>query len=274
VFVRRYGEGTNMDKESLEFLLARGLSVGEIARRFGKDPSTVSYWLKKHGVEAPNREKHAAKGGIQRERLVSLVELGLSIAEIAKEVGRSKGTVQYWLRRHRLRTRNVLARTSPERLRLAKEAGQLIVMNSCAHHGETEFFLEGRGYYRCKRCRSEAVARRRRKVKEILVAEAGGRCRLCGYDRSVAALEFHHLDPATKRMPLSSQGISYGIETLREEARKCVLLCGNCHAEVENGVVTVPATVGARLVRRGPDARVVEGYTVIWGSSTGRANGC
>ena len=106
------------------------------------------------------------------------------------------------------------------------------------------------------------------------MAEAGGRCRLCGYDRAVAALEFHHLDPETKRMPLSSQGVAYAIETLREEARKCVLLCGNCHAEVENGVVAAPATVGGRMVRRGPDAPIVDGYKVIWGSSIGRANGC
>lgn len=75
-------------------------------------------------------------------------------------------------------------------------------------------------------------------------------------------------------MPLSSQGVAHGIATLREEARKCVLLCGNCHAEVENGVVTAPATVGGRLVPRGPDARVVDGYTVIRGNSTGRVLGC
>jgi transposase-like protein len=263
-----------MEKESLEFLLARGLSVAEIGRRFGKDPSTVSYWLKKHGLEAPNREKHAGRGGIERERLEPLVAGGMSIAEISQEIGRSKGTIQYWLRCYGLRTKNGIDRRSRRRLRAGKEKGQLIVMSNCARHGETEFFLEGRGYYRCRRCRSEAVARRRRKVKEILVAEAGGRCRLCGYDRSVAALEFHHLDPATERMPLSSQGVAHGIATLREEATKCVLLCGNCHAEVENRVVTAPATVGGRLVRRRPDARVVDGYTVIWGSSTGRANGC
>jgi hypothetical protein len=111
---------------------------------------------------------------------------------------------------------------------------------SCVRHGETEFILEGRGYYRCKRCRAEAVARRRRKVKEILVAEAGGCCLICGYDRAIAALEFHHLDPSEKRMALSSQGIAYALDTLREEAAKCVLLCANCHVEVENGVIALP----------------------------------
>jgi len=37
--------------------------------------------------------------------------------------------------------------------------------------------LEGRGYYRCVRCRSEAVSKRRRTVKRKLVEEAGGRVR-------------------------------------------------------------------------------------------------
>jgi hypothetical protein len=40
----------------------------------------------------------------------------------------------------------------------------------------TDFWLEGRGYYRCKRCRMERVSRRRIAIKAILVTEAGGRC--------------------------------------------------------------------------------------------------
>ncbi len=57
---------------------------------------------RKYGLEAVNREKHAAKGGIDRERLEELVEAGMSIAEIAAEVERSKATVRHWLRRYGL----------------------------------------------------------------------------------------------------------------------------------------------------------------------------
>jgi hypothetical protein len=104
--------------------------------------------------------------------------------------------------------------------------------------------LEGRGYYRCTRCRARQVSNRRRKVKRILVAEAGGRCLVCGYDRHPAALEFHHLDPAAKSFNLSLRGVTRKIDALREEARKCVLLCANCHAEVEAGVTAVEAPRG------------------------------
>ena len=83
---------------------------------------------------------------------------------------------------------------------------------------------------------SEAVTTYRRSVKRRLVEEAGGSCRLCGYDRCIAALEFHHIDPSTKRFSLSLKGVARAFETVREEAAKCVLLCSNCHSEVETGV--------------------------------------
>jgi hypothetical protein len=110
----------------------------------------------------------------------------------------------------------------------------------CVHHGETEFWLTGRGTYRCKRCRSEAVSRRRRRVKEILVEEAGGRCCICGYDRNMRALSFHHLDPSNKRHEINAKGVAIALDKLRVEARKCVLVCSNCHAEVEDGMTPVP----------------------------------
>src|SRR2546429_1544516 len=102
--------------------------------------------------------------------------------------------------------------------------------------GGTVFCRRGWAFYRRKRCRSEAVTRRRRKVKETLVAEAGGRCCVCGYDRCIGALEFHHLDPAAKTLGVSYGGLAHALATLRAETSKCVLLCANCHAEVENGV--------------------------------------
>jgi hypothetical protein len=163
----------------------------------------------------------------------------MTIAEIAAEVGLSKGAVRHWLGRYGLRMKNTRGRR-PGELRRAKDAGKLTVTIACSHHGETDFILEGRGYYRCKRCRTERVARHRRKLKAVLVEEAGGRCVICGYDRRNRALEFHHVDPAEKRLQLSSNGVTLSLDVLRAEARKCVLLCSNCHAEVEDGCVVLP----------------------------------
>ena len=50
-----------------------------------------------------------------------------------------------------------------------------------------------------------------------------------------------------KRLQIGWNGVTQSLETLRTEAQKCVLLCSNCHAEVEDGVDELPATVSAEL---------------------------
>jgi transposase len=226
-----------VDKNSLQLLLGQGLSIERIAKRFGKDPSTVSYWMKKHGLTSPHREKHAAKGGIDREELTALVKAGASIEAIAVALDRSGATVRHWLAKYGLETQATVQRRAG---RAARESGHVIVKRECRHHGLTNFWLEGRGAYRCVRCRQEAVTRRRRKVKEILVREAGGACLVCGYDKWLGALQFHHVDPQQKQFGLGDTGVTRALERARREASKCVLLCSNCHAEIEGGVLTLP----------------------------------
>lgn len=73
----------------------------------------------------------------------------------------------------------------------------------------------------------------------LLVAEAGGACVICGYERCPAALQFHHLQPSDKSFVISRRGVTRSLDEARAEAAKCVLLCANCHAEVEVGMATV-----------------------------------
>lgn len=230
-----------MDRAMLETLLEEGHSLAEIGRRCGgRHESTVAYWLARHGLAAAGAERNRAKGGLEREQLEAFVARGLSIAEIAREVERSKATVRYWLGRFGLRTSRRAGRPGPAGAESARAAGLRSALMLCERHGEQQFLIDRRGVYRCRRCSSEAVSRRRRKVKAILVAEAGGSCRLCGYSASPRALHFHHLDPEQKRFALNARGVSLSLERLRAEARKCILLCSNCHAEVEHGMVEPP----------------------------------
>jgi 5-methylcytosine-specific restriction endonuclease McrA len=114
----------------------------------------------------------------------------------------------------------------------------------CRRHGQVVFhrYSEGtRGHrWRCKRCVGEAVTRRHQKVKRILVAEAGGCCAVCGYARCVVNLHFHHVDPAQKAFAVTvASGKS--LDAYRAEAQKCVLVCANCHGEIEAGLIPSPA---------------------------------
>jgi hypothetical protein len=94
--------------------------------------------------------------------------------------------------------------------------------------------------WKCKRCVGEAVTRRLQKVKRILVQEAGGACAVCGYARCVVNLHFHHVDPAAKAFALSV-ATGKSLAALQEEAKKCVLVCANCHGEIETGLIPSPA---------------------------------
>jgi len=217
-----------MEREELELYLAEGLSLERIGELVGKAGSTVGYWVKRYGLLAANRDRHAPRGGLERETLERFVARGWSMRAMARELDVSLGTVRHWMKRYRLTATAYVRRgqhvEKPPELRRA-----------CRRHGLTAFTLTSQGGYRCKGCRSDAVSARRRRVKRILVDEAGGKCSLCGYDRYVGALEFHHVDPATKSFTLSHGGVTNSLARARLEASKCLLLCSNCHAEVEGG---------------------------------------
>ncbi len=221
-----------MDRSLLEIWLAEGLSLAEIGRRLGRHEATVGYWVKKHGLSAAKRDAHIAKGPLSKAELEMLALEGLSIADIAARTCRSKTTVRHWLREYGLTTQWA------ERRRASAENQPSLTLQ-CVRHGMAEFSLRASGGYRCRKCSAEAVSRRRRNVKRLLVEEAGGRCSVCGYDRCLAALQFHHVDPAQKRFSLSHRGVARSLERARAEAAKCVLLCANCHAEAEAGLIAL-----------------------------------
>jgi len=232
-----------MDRTALEEMLGEGLSLAEIGRRLERHESTVSYWVDRHGLKANGHERHAACGGLAKDRLEALVDAGMSTSEIAAATDRSKTSVRHWLRKYRLKTRRSAGSRPRETTLAARAQGLSEVLLSCPRHGEVSHVRDSRGSFRCRRCRAEAVVRRRRRVKQILVEEAGGRCRLCGYDGSPVALEFHHLDPREKEFGVASRGVARSLNRVRAEVRKCVLLCSNCHAEVEAGIRSISGVV-------------------------------
>lgn len=70
--------------------------------------------------------------------------------------------------------------------------------------------------------------------KRNWIKSHGNGCNICGYNKCIDALEFHHINPQTKKFSISNKG-SHGIDELRKEAEKCIVLCANCHREVHAG---------------------------------------
>lgn len=117
------------------------------------------------------------------------------------------------------------------------------IIKICKVHGEAKHRSVKRKGRKdsivCSLCRSEAVKRRRQKVKVMALEYKGSRCECCGYDKCTAALEFHHIDDLTKEFGISEKGETRSWKRIQEELDKCVLLCANCHREVHANLLEV-----------------------------------
>lgn len=65
---------------------------------------------------------------------------------------------------------------------------------------------------------------------------------MCGYDRSVEALSFHHL--GDKTFGIGARGYTRSWEKVRAELDECLLVCHNCHAEIHAGLHNLAALSG------------------------------
>lgn len=71
------------------------------------------------------------------------------------------------------------------------------------------------------------------KRKLEAIEKKGGKCSICGYNKNIGALEFHHLDPSEKEIQLDARSFANtNQEKINNELKKCILLCSNCHKEL------------------------------------------
>lgn len=82
-----------------------------------------------------------------------------------------------------------------------------------------------------KRRNYNHVKNRIQKLKELAVEYLGGKCTICGYNRCIWALDFHHRNPEEKKFTIGKY-YSRSWEKLKKELDKCDLVCANCHREI------------------------------------------
>lgn len=81
----------------------------------------------------------------------------------------------------------------------------------------------------CRQCKKEEYQFCRDEINKI---KSQG-CSHCGFNKSVAAIDFHHLRDRELRISQSSRLTKRVIE----EMSKCILLCSNCHRMLHNGEI-------------------------------------
>lgn len=156
---------------------------------------------------------------MNKQYLEELIDKGLSLRSISQESGKSTTSIRHWLNKYKLKTKW-------ESFKKKERVGTKQV---CKKHGLTEY-TTGKNS-RCRKCSTEAVQKRRDKLKELAVEYKGGKCEKCGYNKYIGALEFHHLNPNEKDFGIASKGYTNSWERVKKELDKCILLCANCHRE-------------------------------------------
>jgi hypothetical protein len=102
------------------------------------------------------------------------------------------------------------------------EKGKETIKKAKKKWSQTE---NGKIYYR-------NLARRKRKKRCLFTQRVKLRygCSECGYKKCATSLHFDHIDPTTKKNVVSKL-VKQSMKQLKNEMRKCRILCANCHGE-------------------------------------------
>lgn len=113
----------------------------------------------------------------------------------------------------------------------------------CKKHGNTlfkQYFYDNSIHWKCMKCQSEYVQKRREHIKLLALAYKGNKCQCCGYNKCISALEFHHIEPTQKEFAIGTNGYTRSWNKVKNELDKCILVCSNCHREIHANILQCP----------------------------------
>ena len=166
---------------------------------------------------------------MKKEEIEKMINERMSLNQISKVTGKSLTTVRYWVKKLdiQIKTKNFSEQGK-------KDYGQSRVCPKCKENCDIDQFYDRRGKKNssvyCKKCTTIQVVERTKKLKQEMVNYKGGCCEICGYNKYIGALDFHHINPDEKEFDLGDAS-KYSITRLKLELEKCITLCRNCHSE-------------------------------------------
>lgn len=85
----------------------------------------------------------------------------------------------------------------------------------------------------------------RKQIKHRGVIALGGKCQICGGIFEDCCYDFHHIIPETKSFTIAGGNINGAKAWLRirDELKKCTLLCANCHRLLHGGFVQLNSLI-------------------------------
>lgn len=176
-----------------------------------------------------------------KEKILEMVKSGLTYKQIKEELNCSLSTISYHCKNEKIESTHTqkkfnndlideIRKLYSEIKNSHKVAKILGISKSSVLKYVDVFKPKKMTNDEFKKNRVSQVIYWRIKVKKKLVEYKGGKCELCGYDKCIDALDFHHKDINDKKFGIG--GKSYSFERLKKEADKCILICANCHREI------------------------------------------
>lgn len=229
-----------MKNEIIE-LRKKGLTINEIVDKLGCAKSTVSYHINNVGLGGVRDE---FLNGITDEIIEKIKAYRLDLKsynEIKDLINISEDRLIKICRKLKLNApRNIFKKKELNGEEIIK---YYLTVNSLRKTGKyfnlarntlrqyiPDDIIEINKKTKVVKSKSQCVVDWRKRKKIELVEYKGGCCERCGYNKSIEALQFHHLDPNEKDFAISAK--SYSFERLKKEVDKCIMVCANCHIEI------------------------------------------
>ena len=174
------------------------------------------------------------------EKIMELRSQGKTYKEICKELNCAMSTVSYHCKLNKVagHSDRLTEEQKIELQGLYNEIGSVKKVAKLKGHATSTVLkyvvTKNKGKTVSK---TEAVIEWRKRTKQRLIEYKGGECELCGYKKCNRALQFHHLNPEEKDFSIS--GKSFSFDKLKDEVKKCILVCSNCHSEIHDGLIAL-----------------------------------
>ena len=226
---------TNELKDKYQFLIDEGYTTKQIANELKMCWSTVKGHLRKLQMKTIHKIEPYA---ITKEQLKQLIEKNYSTYDIAKELKCSQCVIKNRLKLFELKSHSIW---STLRIQTKKEIEEGYKTCPQCHRKKSliaeNFYLKNNGkfHYWCKECNDRITYQKQFNRKKQCVEYLGKKCFICGYDKYLGALDFHHIDPTQKKFNISKLK-TYSWNVLKIELNKCICVCRNCHAEIHFGL--------------------------------------
>lgn len=223
-------------KEKIIELRKQGYTVKQIAKELNCVKGTVSYHINKYKLGGNINHLHLDVDKSIIDNIVTLKKNNISFDEICQSIPLSIEKIKIISRNldmHNLYNNQDLIKEINEYYNEVKSLKKCGEHFNLSRHVVRKIVVVNQNPKKIINKTNYVISWRKR-LKVKLVEYKGGKCEICGYNKSIRALQFHHILPNEKDFTISNK--NYSFDKMMKEIDKCILVCANCHQEIHEKI--------------------------------------